>query len=247
MKYKVSLIVIVALFLSGFLASGKYSNKTKRKTSQKTAGVNISKYLSNNQIVGIDVSMHTGLIDWDIIKRQGVDFAYVKSTEGADYIDPRYLFNVKEAKSAGVPVGAYHFFRFHRNGKEQADNFLSRVNVRELDLPPVVDVEEWGQYNTFKDAVNVAAEVKSFIFNIEFRTNRKVVIYADKNSYRKYIEGRFRNNPIWISSIGKTPQISQKWTLWQKSQRGRCLGTSGIVDINLFNGDSKDWQEFIRN
>lgn len=246
--YRVGFLAILVLFIGSFCVNGKHSKKHRHiKASHRTAGVDISRYTISDQIVGIDVSKHTGIINWDIIKRQGVDFAYIKSTEGADYLDPRYLYNIKEAKDAGVLVGAYHFFRFHRTGKEQADNFLSQVNVRELDLPPVVDVEDWGQYNFSKNTGVVAAEVQSFINNIESRTSRRVVIYADKNSYRKYIEGRFRNNPIWICSIGTPPQISQKWTLWQKSQRGKCSGASGIVDINLFNGDSKDWKEFLQN
>jgi lysozyme len=203
--------------------------------------------MSDNKIIGIDVSKHTGDINWDIIKRQGVDFAYIKSTEGADYIDPRYLYNLKEAKSAGIPVGAYHFFRFHRSGKEQADNFLSQVNIKDLDLPPVVDVEEWGQYSFSKNVENVTTEIQHFINDIESKTNRKVVIYSDKTTFRKYIDGKFKNNRIWICSLGTPPQIDQKWTLWQQSHRGRCVGTSGIVDINLFNGDTKEWQEFIQN
>ncbi|MBP1640141.1 MAG: glycoside hydrolase family 25 [Bacteroidetes bacterium] len=246
--YRIGIIAIALLFVGAFGLNGKHSKKGRHvKVYHRTAGVDISRYTTNDQIVGIDVSMHTGIINWDIIKRQGVDFAYIKSTEGADYLDPRYLYNLREAKSAGLPVGAYHFFRFHRTGKEQAANFLSQVDVRSLDLPPVVDVEEWGQYNFSKNAGYVSAEVQSFINNIENKTNRRVVIYADKNSFKKYIEGKFRNNPIWICSIGKAPQISQKWTLWQKSQRGKCSGASGIVDINLFNGDNRDWKEFLQN
>ena len=246
--YRIGIIAFALLFAGILGVNGKHSKKARHiKPRHQVTRVEISKYLMPDQIVGIDVSMHTGLINWDIIKRQGVDFAYIKSTEGADYLDPRYLYNVKEAKSAGLPVGAYHFFRFHRTGREQADNFLSQVDVRYLDLPPVVDVEEWGQYNFSKNASFVSAEVQSFINHIESRTNRRVVIYADKNSFKKYIEGRFQHNPIWICSIGKAPQISQKWTLWQKSQRGKCSGASGLIDINLFNGDSKEWKEFLQN
>ena len=244
---RIGFLAILIWCVAIFGVNGKHSRKVHHKVHRPKIEVDISQYMSDNKIVGIDVSKHTGDINWDIIKRQGVGFAYIKSTEGADYLDPRFQYNIKEAKIAGVPVGAYHFFRFHRGGKEQADNFMSQVNLKELDLPPVVDVEEWGQYRHSKNIGIVTAEIQHFITDIETKTNRKVVIYSDQNTYRKYLEGRFLNNRIWICALGTAPKISQKWSLWQNCHSGRCTGTSGIVDINLFNGDTNDWQEFIQN
>lgn len=235
MKYRIGIITLLVLFLGGFVVSGKHHKKTKQKSRKST------------QIVGIDVSKHTGDIQWETIKRQGINFAYIKSTEGVDYLDPRYSYNVVEAKNAGIPVGAYHFFRFHRNGIDQANNFLSQVSINDLDLPPVVDVEEWGQYNDSKNAECVVIELQAFISAIENRSSRKVVIYADKNSYKKYIAGRFRNNRIWICSLGTPPQIDQKWCLWQKSHNSKLSGTRGKIDMNLFNGDHQDWKDFMAN
>ena len=242
------IITLLFLLLGALSVDGKHSKFRHRNISRHiTPSVNISNYLWSNQIIGIDVSKHTGLIDWDQIKQQGIGFAYIKSTEGVDYLDPRFSYNVKEAKDAGVPVGAYHFFRFHRSGAEQAINFMTQVNINSLDLPPVVDVEEWGQYSFSKNVDNVAIELQSFIKSIEALSTRKVVIYADQTSYKKYIEGRFKNNRIWICSLGKEPQIDQKWSLWQQCHRGRCAGTKGIVDINLFNGNEQDWKAFTQN
>ena len=37
---------------------------------------------------GIDVSHYQGDIDWEIIEGQGIDFAFIKATEGSSHIDP---------------------------------------------------------------------------------------------------------------------------------------------------------------
>ncbi len=226
-------VAVLLLFVGGLWAYGKHTKKAKRKV--------------DTPIIGIDVSKHTGVINWEKIKDQGVDFAYIKSTEGADYLDPRFLYNLKEAKDAGIPVGAYHFFRFHRTGEEQAANFLAQVNLKKMDLPPVVDVEEWGQYNTSKSTDDITREIQDFIEKIEDKSSRKVVIYSDKNSYRKFIEGKFKHNKIWICSIGTPPQIDREWTIWQQSHDGKYKGAAGKVDVNLFNGNYKAWKKFMRN
>src|SRR5215831_10697695 len=59
---------------------------------------------------GIDVSHHQGHIAWTKLPRQGVDFAYIKATEGSDHVDKRFSINWRAAHAAGVRRGAYHFF-----------------------------------------------------------------------------------------------------------------------------------------
>src|SRR3954470_16000189 len=65
---------------------------------------------------GIDVSHHQGHIAWAKLPRQGVDFAYIKATEGADYVDRRFSINWRAAHAVGIRRGAYHFFTLCRSG-----------------------------------------------------------------------------------------------------------------------------------
>ena len=60
-------------------------------------------------IHGIDVSRYQGDIDWRRVKRAGTEFAWIKATEGGDYVDPKFMENWNQARAAGVPRGAYHF------------------------------------------------------------------------------------------------------------------------------------------
>src|SRR4051794_5467055 len=59
---------------------------------------------------GIDISHHQGAIDWARLPGQGVDFAYIKASEGGDHRDPAFAANWAGARKAGIRRGAYHFF-----------------------------------------------------------------------------------------------------------------------------------------
>ena len=69
---------------------------------------------------GIDVSHHQGPIDWQRVAADDVAFAVIKATEGGDHVDDAFATNLREARAAGLAVGAYHFFTFCRPGGDQA-------------------------------------------------------------------------------------------------------------------------------
>lgn len=50
---------------------------------------------------GIDVSHYQGEIDWAAMKQQGMDFAYIKATEGSAHEDECFDKNWEQAKAAG--------------------------------------------------------------------------------------------------------------------------------------------------
>ncbi|TGU69877.1 lysozyme, partial [Mesorhizobium sp. M1C.F.Ca.ET.144.01.1.1] len=95
-------------------------------------------------IRGIDVSHHQGQIDWQRVAADDVAFAIIKATEGGTHVDTEFATNLREARAAGLAVGAYHFFTFCRPGADQAKNFIAAVPRGEALLPPVVDIEFGG-------------------------------------------------------------------------------------------------------
>ena len=55
---------------------------------------------------GVDVSNYQGTVDWPALAGQGVDFAFLKATEGSSLVDKQFSANWQNARSAGVlPVG----------------------------------------------------------------------------------------------------------------------------------------------
>lgn len=196
-------------------------------------------------IFGIDVSKHNGRINWDKLKEQNIDFAFIKATEGKTRLDPCFQDNIKGAKKIKARVGAYHFFKFNRDGAEQARNYLNRVKIYNLDFAPILDVEESGNYTNRNNPKLVVKEIRDFINYVEARSSRKVIIYTNEHEYNKYIKDNFNKNPLWICSLDEEPPIDRAWTFWQYAHRGKLDGIKGWVDVNTFNGTKGDWNRFL--
>ena len=60
---------------------------------------------------GIDVSHWQGTIDWNKVKKAGIEFAIIKAggSDAGFYTDSKWEANYKGAKAAGIPIGAYYF------------------------------------------------------------------------------------------------------------------------------------------
>jgi lysozyme len=196
-------------------------------------------------IFGIDISKHNGKIDWDELQKQNIDFVFMKATEGRTLVDPWFKVNIAGAKKEKIKVGAYHFFKFNRDGAEQARNFLAQIRLIKLDFPPILDVEEYTNMRSRKNLRDVITQIRKFIAVVESSTGRKVLIYMNENDYERYIKDNFNRNPLWICSLDEEPKIDRAWKFWQYSHRGKLKGIRGLFDFNTFNGDRQDWNNFI--
>ncbi|MDR3645072.1 MAG: GH25 family lysozyme, partial [Clostridia bacterium] len=93
---------------------------------------------------GVDVSSYQGIIDWNVLSKQHIDFAFIKATEGSSSHDQQFRYNWENANKTQLKVGAYHFFSFDSSGSAQANNFIGIVPRQAESLPPVVDIELYG-------------------------------------------------------------------------------------------------------
>jgi lysozyme len=200
-------------------------------------------------VQGIDVSNHQGNIDWLEVKKQGVDFAYIKATEGGDFRDKQFLINWQGAEKAGITKGAYHFFTFCKNGSEQANNFIQTVPKTQGMLPPVIDVEFGGNCRLRSTRSGVLTELKQLMDGLEKNYRQRPIIYATQSAYDTFISGNFPKHQIWIRDIWREPTLKDRrnWTFWQYANRGSLKGINGFVDLNVFEGDRPQFQHLISN
>ncbi len=198
--------------------------------------------LQQYPISGIDVSAHNGDIDFIKIAQSGIDFVFIKATEGATFKDSRFHDNYNNARKAGLKVGAYHFFRFNIDGKLQALNILNSIKGKSFDLPFVIDIEE------FTNNKNIPTETiisqLSILINTLQENNQPLMLYTNKKGFTRFIKGRFDEYPLWICSF-TNPPIDEKWLFWQHSHKGSIDGISEDTDLNTFNGSRKDWELWI--
>ena len=197
-----------------------------------------------NYVQGVDVSWHQGPIDWNAVSRADVRFAYVKATEGADYVDPRFAFNWREAHRAGLYVGAYHFFTLCRSGAQQASNFMQAVPVENGALPPAVDLEHMGPCRRGPTATDVVAEIKSFLDIVELRYGVRPILYTTREFHDAHLAD-FPRERFWIRSLYTPPAFRQgEWVLWQHHNGARRPGISQPVDVDAFRGDDRALARF---
>lgn len=188
-------------------------------------------------IHGIDVSHHQGAIDWTKVAGDGVAFAYLKATEGGDHRDREFARHWREARAAGIAVGAYHFFTFCRPGAQQAANILAVVPAAADALPPAVDLEFGGNCGRVPDGAVMRRELDAFLAPVERATGKRAILYVTPEffaAYRDHLPAR----GLWRRSILRAPDNAVPWQLWQYHNRGRVDGIRGPVDLNVFYGDA---------
>lgn len=192
--------------------------------------------LGDGERYGIDVSHYQGPIDWPAVAADGIEFAYIKSTEAGDWVDEYFAANWLGAQRAGLDVGAYHFFTFCRSGADQAANFLRVVPIGEIDLPMAVDLEFANNCSRQSDPEDLRAELAVFLDTVQSATGRPVVLYVEDEFDEKYeILDNF-DGQVWERSIGRRPD-DERWVVWQCSDRARVSGVDGGVDLNVMVAD----------
>ncbi len=198
-------------------------------------------------VTGVDVSSYQGTVDWPVLARQGADFAFIKATEGSGTADPYFAGNWSGAQAAGLRVGAYHFFSYDSPGETQADNFIAQVPVTAGALPPVVDIEFYGD----KAANPLSREetraiLEPLLERLEAHYGVKPILYVTYRSYDLYIKGDYEDYPLWVTRPLLAP-IDKDWTFWQYSHSARLEGYSGPeerIDLNVFRGNWEAFSEF---
>lgn len=199
------------------------------------------------EVFGVDVSVYQGDVDWTALRDQGVDFAFIKATEGSSLQDRKFADNWRNAQSAGVRVGAYHFFSYDSPGETQADNFIDQVPVTAGALPPVVDVEFYGdKLQNLPDKAHVKSVLDPLLSRLEEHYGVRPILYATYRSYDLYLREGYGEYPLWLSSPMLAP-LGKDWTFWQYSHSAELegyYGTERRIDLNVFRGSMEAFRAF---
>ena len=177
---------------------------------------------------GTDVSHHQGKLDFVKAKSAGLDFVYHKATEGTTVVDPEYAARRKQAKSAGLPFGAYHFARpsSQADAVLEARFFVKVANPLPGDLVPVLDLEV-----AAPQGVNLERWAKDFMAEVKRLTGATPMHYGPDDFGTDYPYLR------WVPRYNNqnTPP-RQKWDIWQFSNGVYGVPKSfpglGNVDLN---------------
>ncbi|WP_040616339.1 GH25 family lysozyme [Roseibium sp. TrichSKD4] len=201
---------------------------------------------------GIDVSRWQGDIDWHAVKRAGTEFAWIKSTEGGDHFDPRFLGNWTAARAAGVRRGAYHFYYFCRPVEEQISWVKEIVPVDPTALPLVLDMEWNAHSKTCRERPpreKIIPDMKHFLDEMEKHYGKRPVIYSSVDFHRDRLIGALKGEHFWLRSVAAHPnrvyEQRNDWVFWQYTATGRVDGVKGDVDRNAFFGTRSQFRDWL--
>ena len=197
----------------------------------------------------VDLSHHNSGIVWDslrvVVDRTGrttkdllhaksiypVTTVIIKATEGEKFTDRRFDEYWEEAGKRSYPRGAYHFFRSSRNPDKQAQHYISKVNLRHSDLPPVLDVETMHEGCTKKE---LNEKVLVWLKAVEKHYGRKPIVYTSDSYARDILSTEITQHyPMWIARYNKKEPRFTSWTMWQFTDKAVLYGASGYVDLSV--------------
>ncbi|MDE5803049.1 MAG: glycoside hydrolase family 25 [Lachnospiraceae bacterium] len=208
-------------------------------------------FITSYPVRGVDVSHYQGTIDWASIEEQNISFAFIKATEGSSYVDGCFSQNWKNISNTSILAGAYHFFSFDSAPSTQASLYIETVGSLPGKLPPVIDVEYYGdKEDSPPDKDTVTANLQELLNLLEEYYHVKPIIYTTYSVYDRYIKGIFDDYPLWIRNVYYTPNldIGNRWTFWQYSDTEKLNGYTGeepFIDLNVFHGTPEELQKYI--
>jgi lysozyme len=196
---------------------------------------------------GIDVSYHQGRIDWRRVREAGIEFAFIRVSDGLTFEDPQFQANWSGAKKVGILRGAYQFFRPEESARAQADLMIAALARDPGELAPVIDVEVTGGRAPDK----LAAAIRTWVERVRARTGREPIVYTSPAFWRDHVGGAdLTSQPLWLAhyttECPRIPTPWTRWTFWQHSEHGTVPGIKGRVDLDVFQGDRAALQALTR-
>ena len=184
--------------------------------------------------LGIDISNNNGRISLAGVKNAGVEYVYVKATEGTTMKDSTMEYFYNQCKNLGMKVGAYHFLVGTSAPESQAENFYYKIKGYAWDLIPMLDVET--NFNGLSSYVTRFIkrfkELSSYELGIYSYTGFISALNPIKDSIKdmKFWEANYNNSPWNLKNTFFNHRVGHQYT-----EKGVIADFKG--DCNQFTED----------
>lgn len=194
---------------------------------------------------GIDVSKWQGVIDWEKVKADGVEFAMLRAGYGQSGVDEQFERNAQECTRLGIPFGVYWFSYAYTTAlaEREAERCLAMIAPYKLSYPVAWDYE----YDSMDYATErgikitktlVSAMARAFLNKVE-EAGYYGALYANPNYLAQYFDADLpKRYDIWLAKWPytvpgpDTPKPAQCGGIWQYTSSGTVAGINGRVDMN---------------
>lgn len=210
-------------------------------------------------IHGIDVANMQGKIDWEAVKKDGIEFAMIRvgfrgygvSSDGVDgklVIDDSFEYNITNAIKANIPVGVYFFSqaKTEQEAIEEANLTINSIKNYKITYPVAIDTEYANSTHTGR-ADSLSKEertkvVKAFCERIK-QAGYEPMLYTGKYFALNNLDmGALSKYDLWLAHytgvtqqdpLKKPSNYTGKYAMWQYTETGTANGIEGYVDRNI--------------
>lgn len=183
---------------------------------------------------GIDVSHWQGKIDFAKVAEL-VDFVIIKAggSDAGFYKDSKFETNYKNAKAAGLAVGAYYFVgpscTSREAGAADAKRFLEILKGKTFEMPVYIDIEQTPAVKR----QGATDAVIGFCETMETAGAYVGVYGSDIGGFKsRLVLSRLTAFDKWVARYGSKPKYVNLYGIWQKSSKGVIAGIKGHVDLD---------------
>jgi GH25 family lysozyme M1 (1,4-beta-N-acetylmuramidase) len=185
----------------------------------------------------IDLSKWNGEVNFNKVRSSGIDGVIIRTGYGQYYptqIDHRFEQYYRNAKNAGLHIGAYHY-SYAKDVSEvlgEAQAMLKIMKNKSFDLPVYGDFEEQGKLSPSL----CSAMVRAFCDYLE---NNKA--WAGIYSYDSFFKDKLPQHigqryTLWVARVENVkPKCvpEDEIGIWQNSWKGKIDGIKGDVDTDI--------------
>lgn len=207
-----------------------------------------SRFDSYDVIKGIDVSVYQSDINWKKVKKDGIDFAFIRVAyrgygSGTIVNDLKYEENITHAIAAGVDVGVYIFSQATTVAEaiEEARHTVSLVKDYDIHLPIVMDFEYaststglGGRLYQAKLSKSEATEICNAFCQTAEAMGYTGIVYANRSMLESQVYASQISNQydIWLANYVSETGYKGTYSYWQYTSTGSVKGITGNVDRN---------------
>lgn len=206
----------------------------------------LMQYAENGTVTshaGIDVSKYQGDIDWEAVREDGIEYAFIRLgirgyESGKIVLDEFYDDNMKGANSAGVKAGVYFFTQAVNveEAKEEADFVIQNLADYDVACPVVFDVERIAGGKGRADQISKEERTAVTIAFCEAvkAAGYTPMIYGNVVCFTQMLDMTQLNDyEKWYAFYDDYMYMPYDVSCWQYTEKGRVNGISNNVDLNI--------------
>jgi hypothetical protein len=174
---------------------------------------------------GVDVSSYQ-----PTYSTKGLDFVFIKVTQGLGYTNPKWKSQLSAARKAKLQVGFYHYPTIANSASSEADHFLATIGSS-LAAGDILALD-WEWYDQ-KGVTNAQARAYKAAFLARLRSRQpshRTILYCNRDAWINVDTDSDCGDGLWIAdpTTAGHPRVQHPWTFHQYS-------TAGGIDHDVAN------------